>query len=56
MAQERTLRGLAGSSATVRVEFNYILNPKHADFGKITIATRQAFEIDPRLIAGPVRA
>lgn len=36
-------------SAVVRVEFNYILNPKHPDFSKLVIGPQQAFELDERL-------
>ena len=46
----------AGTSAVLRVpsvvvpiEFNYILNPKHADFAQVTIGTPMPFPFDPRL-------
>jgi RES domain-containing protein len=37
-------------SALVPNEWNYILNPAHRDFAKITIAPRQPIKFDPRLI------
>lgn len=36
-------------SAVTAVEFNYLLNPEHADFHLITIGSRQPYEIDARL-------
>jgi RES domain-containing protein len=42
-------------SATVPedyMEYNYLLNPAHPDFGKIKIGKPRVFKIDPRL--GPV--
>jgi RES domain-containing protein len=39
-------------SAVVPTEFNYILNPAHPDFGKISLGRPQVFKADPRL--GPV--
>ncbi len=40
-------------SAVTAVELNYLLNPEHLDFRRITIGPRQPHEIDPRL-ASPV--
>jgi RES domain-containing protein len=47
---------LSGDSAVLRVpsvlvpgESNFLLNPRHADFGKISISRPQAFRFDPRL-------
>jgi hypothetical protein len=34
------------------MEYNYLLNPAHPDFGKIKIGKPRVFKIDPRL--GPV--
>lgn len=39
-------------SAVVPKEFNYLLNPAHPDFGKISIGKPQVFNADPRL--GPL--
>ena len=39
-------------SAVVPEEFNYILNPAHPDFGKISIGKPRVFKADPRL--GPL--
>lgn len=36
-------------SAVVRFENNYLLNPAHSDFKKITIGRPQSFRFDPRL-------
>ena len=47
---------LSGASAVLRVpsvlvpgESNFLLNPRHPDFGKIIISRPQAFRFDPRL-------
>jgi RES domain-containing protein len=37
-------------SVTVPNEWNYLLNPAHADYRKITIGPRQPTRFDPRLI------
>ena len=37
-------------SAIVPNEWNYLLNPAHPDFAKITIGPKQHIQIDPRLI------
>ena len=39
-------------SAVVPEEFNYVLNPAHPDFGKISIGKPRVFKADPRL--GPL--
>jgi RES domain-containing protein len=36
-------------SAAIRSEYNNVLNPRHADFGKITFEVPAIDEIDPRL-------
>lgn len=36
-------------SALVAVEYNYLINPQHPDFPKITIGTPVSFPVDPRL-------
>jgi RES domain-containing protein len=40
---------LAVPSAIVPAERNYLINPRHADFGKIKIATPTDFSFDQRL-------
>ncbi|BDD11898.1 hypothetical protein FUAX_43300 (plasmid) [Fulvitalea axinellae] len=35
-------------SVVVRGEFNFILNPRHADFGEIKIVETEPFPFDPR--------
>jgi RES domain-containing protein len=42
-------------SAVVPREFNFLMNPAHPDFGKISIGKPQLFKADPRLgpLAGP---
>ena len=37
-------------SLVVEGEFNYILNPRHADFGRLEIGEPLAFSFDPRLM------
>jgi len=34
---------------TLQVEFNFLLNPFHANFGKIKITNKQAFNVGHRL-------
>ncbi len=48
---------MSGSSAVLRVpsviidsEFNYLLNPRHAEFAKIEIADAVGFSLDVRLL------
>lgn len=38
-------------SAVVPQEHNYLLNPAHADFGKIKLGRAEALTTDPRLVA-----
>lgn len=40
---------LAVPSAVIPVEFNYLINPKHPDFTRITWASPQPFQLDARL-------
>ena len=40
---------LAIPSAIVPSELNYLLNPEHADFSKLTIGKSQPYKLDPRL-------
>ena len=47
---------VAGTSAALRVpsvvvpmEFNYLLNPRHRDFARVTIGPPMPFPFDPRL-------
>ncbi len=42
---------LAVPSAIVPKEFNYLLNPRHPDFDKLTLKRAEPIEIDPRLKA-----
>lgn len=37
-------------SAVVPTEWNYLLNPLHADFVRTTIGAKQPIEFDPRLL------
>lgn len=37
-------------SAVVAAEHNYLLNPRHADFGRVRIRRPRAIELDPRLL------
>ena len=41
---------LAVPSAVIEQETNYLMNPRHPDFVRITIGLRQSFEFDRRLI------
>jgi RES domain-containing protein len=36
-------------SSVVLGEFNYLLNPAHPDFARITIARPESFDFDSRL-------
>lgn len=40
-------------SAVVDGEFNYLLNPRHADFARLEIGEPQPFSFDPRLSHSP---
>ena len=48
-ARERRSAVLRVPSAVVLGEFNYLLNPTHPDFDKITTGTPELFSFDPRL-------
>jgi RES domain-containing protein len=48
--QERRSAVLALPSAVVPVDTNFLLNPEHADFKRIRIASPIDFDFDPRLI------
>jgi RES domain-containing protein len=41
---------LSVPSAIVPEERNYLLNPAHPEFSRITIARPAAYRIDPRLL------
>jgi len=41
-------------SPIVPTEWNYLLNPAHPNFTKITIAPNQPVQFDPRLIKTPI--
>ena len=38
-------------SAVIETEYNYLLNPAHPDFARISIGTPNAFELDLRLLS-----
>lgn len=38
-------------SAVIDEEFNYVINPSHADFKKVKIVSKQAFRTDSRLFS-----
>jgi RES domain-containing protein len=40
---------LAGPSVIIRGEQNYLINPRHPDFGKLKIGKPTAFAFDQRL-------
>jgi RES domain-containing protein len=42
---------LALPSALISSEPNYLLNPAHPDFKKISIGKPERFALDPRLLA-----
>jgi RES domain-containing protein len=48
-AREGRSAALRVPSAVVGGEFNYLLNPAHPDFARITIGQPEAFAFDPRL-------
>lgn len=37
-------------SSIVQIETNYIINPRHPDFAKISIGEASVFRFDPRLL------
>jgi RES domain-containing protein len=40
---------LAVPSVVIPLEYNYLINPSHPDFAKLTVGFPQPFELDPRL-------
>ena len=40
-------------SAVVPDEWNYLLNPNHSDYVKISVGPKRSFQLDPRLIKMP---
>lgn len=46
----RTSAALRVPSVVVPGEFNFILNPAHRDFGRVSIGTAMPFPFDPRLL------
>ena len=40
---------LAVPSVVIPIEYNYLINPSHPDFVKLTVESPAAFELDPRL-------
>jgi RES domain-containing protein len=47
--KEQNSAALKVPSAVIPVEFNYVLNPRHKDFGKIEIAEPLSLAFDKRL-------
>ena len=47
--REQKSAALKVPSAVIPVEFNYVLNPRHKDFGKIEIAEPLSLAFDKRL-------
>lgn len=50
---ERKKPVLRVPSAIVPYESNYLLNPEHPDFARISIGREQAYVVDPRLYRAP---
>jgi RES domain-containing protein len=40
---------LAVPSVVIPIEYNYLINPTHPDFAKLSLEPPQPFEVDPRL-------
>ena len=40
---------LAVPSVVIPIEYNYLINPSHPDFARLTVELPQPFELDPRL-------
>jgi RES domain-containing protein len=40
---------LAVPSVVIPMEYNYLINPAHPDFAKLSLGSPQPFELDPRL-------
>jgi RES domain-containing protein len=47
---EATSAALRVPSAVVPGEFNYLLNPRHSDFGTLRVGTPEELYLDPRLL------
>lgn len=47
---EATSSALRVPSAVVPDEFNYLLNPRHSDFGTLRVGTPEELYLDPRLL------
>jgi RES domain-containing protein len=41
------------ASVVIKEEFNYLINPVHPDFKKISIGKPEVYSFDPRLISKP---
>jgi RES domain-containing protein len=48
VAEERSVV-LRVPSVVVKGEFNYLINPRHRDFGRLVIGSALPFSFDPRL-------
>jgi RES domain-containing protein len=48
--QETRSAVLKVPSVVIKEEFNYLINPGHPDFKKISVGTPEGFSFDPRLI------
>ena len=49
-AQAKSSVALRVPSAIVPVEFNYVLNPRHPEFGLVEVGPREPLPVDPRLL------
>ena len=49
-SRDRVSPVLKVPSAVTQIEFNYLLNPEHPDFGSIDIGESQPFRLDLRLL------
>ncbi|MDP3940034.1 MAG: RES family NAD+ phosphorylase [Deltaproteobacteria bacterium] len=49
-AKSRHSLALRVPSSLIPVEYNYILNPDHAEFTKVIIKETEPFKFDPRLV------
>ncbi|HUR83449.1 MAG TPA: RES family NAD+ phosphorylase [Thermoanaerobaculia bacterium] len=49
-ARERVSPVLRVPSAVIPIEFNYLLNPEHPDFGSVDVGEPRSFRLDPRLL------
>ena len=48
LAEKRSVI-LSVPSAVIRIERNFVINPLHADFGRISVSPVERLELDPRL-------